>query len=122
MAYRQSLVTEPEDDMTWSELLNLYRQQNRVDLASDALDHLLSLLEPKYRNSENPQIRALLFEHQERQRDYAEMIRENKEKLDEYFEKQVVPEKEEERIQQVVAVATQLEKGGFILAALAVAG
>lgn len=118
MAYRQSLVTDPEDDLTWSALLNLYRQQNRVDIASDALDHLLPMLEMKHGNSENPQIRTMLFEHQERQRDYAEMIRENKEKLDEYFEKQAMPEKEEDRIQQIVAVAAQLETGGFTLAAL----
>ena len=118
MAFRQALVTEPDNDTTWNELLSLYRDQERFDLASEALDHLHSLQEVRFRNSDNPQIRSSLFEQQERQRDYRDMIEENQKKLDEYFAKQGTPEKEEERIQQLIAVATQLDKGGYVLAAL----
>jgi tetratricopeptide (TPR) repeat protein len=118
MAFRQALVTDPDNEVTLGELFNLYRQQNRIDLASDVLDHLLPMQGDRYLNSDNPQIRSALFEQQERQRDYREMIDENDKKLAEFLEKQVVSEKEEERVQQLVAVAMQLDKGGFVLAAL----
>ncbi|MEJ7591514.1 MAG: hypothetical protein WKF77_08185 [Planctomycetaceae bacterium] len=118
MAYRQSLVTEPDDEMAWSELLKLYRQQNRNDLAGDAIDHLLPLLEEKYLDSESPEIQAYLSEQQGIRRDYRDMIRDNQKRLDEYFEKQVTPEKEEDRVNQLVELVTEIDKGGFGLAAL----
>ena len=118
MAYRQSLVTEPDDEVAWSGLLNLYSQQNRTDLASDALDHLLLLLEDRYRNSDNQQIRESLAEQKELQSKYRNVIDQNKERLDEYLEKQVTQEKEEDRVNQFVALASEIDRGGFVLAAL----
>ncbi len=118
MALRQALVTEPDNDAIWSELLNLYRQQDRIDLASEALDHLQPLQAARYGSSKDPKIRSLLSEQKERQRDYREMIGDNQKHLKEFLEKQVTMEKEEERIQQMVAVAAGLDNGGFALAAL----
>ena len=118
MAYRQSLVTEPDDEGAWDGLLNLYRQQNRTDLAGDAIDHLLSLLEDRYRNSSDPQKQPVLSELQKLQREIHDRISDNKKKLEEYLEKQVTPEKEEDRVKQFVALASEINRGGFTLAAL----
>lgn len=118
MAYRQSLVTEPDDEVAWGELFKLYRQQNRIDLAGDAIDHLLPLLEDKYLDSESPQIQAFLSEQQGLRRDYRDMIRDNEKRMDEYLEKQITPEEEDERISQLVALATEVDNAGYGAAAL----
>jgi len=118
MAYRQSQVSEPNDEVAWSELLKLYRQQNRIDLAGDAIDHLLPLLEDQYLDSDNPQIQAYLSEQQGLRRDYRDMIRDNQKRMDEYLEKQVTPEEEEDRVSQMVALATEIDNAGFGVAAL----
>ena len=118
MAYRQSLVTEPDDEIAWGELFKIYRQQNRIDLAGEAIDHLLPLLEDKYLDSESPQIQAFLSEQQGLRRDYRDMIRDNQKRMDEYIEKQVTPENEEDRVTQLVALATEIDNAGFGVAAL----
>ena len=118
MAYRQSLVMEPDDEMAWGELFKLYRQQNRIDLAGLAIDHLLPLLEDKFLDSESSEIQAYLSKQQVLRRDYRDMIRENQKRMDEYLEKQVTPEKEEDRVIQLVTLATEIDNGGFAIAAL----
>ena len=118
MAYRQSLVTEPNDETAWGELFKLYRQQNRTDMAGDAIDHLLPLLEDKYLDSEIPQMQAYLSEQQGLRRDYRDLIRDNQKRMDEFLEKQVTPEEEEDRISQLVALASEIDNAGFGVAAL----
>ncbi|MEZ6035607.1 MAG: tetratricopeptide repeat protein [Planctomycetaceae bacterium] len=118
MALRQALVMDPDDELAWGELLSMYRERERTDLASEALDRHHALLEQRYGNSVNQQVRAALFEQSERQRDYQEMIGENRKSLNEFLEKQSVPERDAERIQQLVAIVAELDRGGFVLAAL----
>ncbi len=118
MSFRQSLVTEPDDEMAWSELFRLYSERNRIDLAGDAIDHLLPLLEDKYLDSESPQIQASLSEQQGIRRNYRDQIRDNQKRMDEYIEKQETPEEEDDRISQLVALATEIDNVGFGVAAL----
>ncbi len=118
MAYRQSLVTEPNDKVAWGELLSLYRQQNRIDLAGEAIDRLLPLLEDEYLDSPDPQIQALLSEQQGFRRDSRDRIRDNEKRLQEFLETQVPSEVEEDRVSQLVNLAFQIDNNGFGLAAL----
>ena len=118
MAYRQSLVVEPNSEAAWVELLALYRQQNREDLAGEALDHLLPLLEETFLDSDNPQVQAYLSEQQTLRREYRDKVRDNDKRLEEFRKKLVPPEKEEDRINQMVELAVQVDSGGFALSAL----
>lgn len=118
MALRQSLVTDPNSEAAWNDLLKLYRDSNRVDLAADALDHLLPLMENRFLDSDDPQVQAFLSEQQMMRRDYRDMVRDNDKRLDEFKEKQVVPEDEDERIVQVIELASQIDASGFALSAL----
>ncbi len=125
MAYRQSLVTEPNSEAAWSELLRLYRRQNRFDLADEAMDHFLPMLEAKFMDSDNPEVQAFLAEQRTLKREYSGMVRANDEALAKFreqqaklLEKEVVPQKEEERVNQLVELATQLDNQGFALKAL----
>jgi hypothetical protein len=111
-------VSEPDSAGAWGELLKLYRQQNRVDFAGEAYDHLLPLLEERLIDSDNPQIQAYLSEQQGLRRDSRDMIRDNQKRLDEYLETQVTSEDEEDRISQLVALATEVNNGGFGAASL----
>ena len=125
MAYRQSLVVEPDSEAAWSELLRLYRRRNRIDLADEALDHLLPILEEKFMDSDIPEIQAFLSEQRILRREYSDMVRENDERLAKFRdeqaklrEKEVVPETEEERVNQLVELVIQLDSQGFALKAL----
>ncbi len=118
MAYRQATVADPNDDTAWNGLLALYRKNNRIDLASDAIDHLLPLLENKLQDSTNPQAQAFLDEQQSMRRELRDMVRDNKKRVDEFVEKQEVPEKEEDQANQVISLAVELDGSGYGLAAL----
>ena len=118
MAYRQSLIADPNNETVWSGLFGIYRQNNRIDLANDAIEHLLPLLEDKLQDTMNPQAQAYLDEQQGLRREYRDLVRDNQKRLDEYLEKQVEPEKEEDRINQLVALALEVDRTGFGLAAL----
>lgn len=118
MAYRQATIADPNDDTAWNGLLTLYRQNNRIDLASDAIDRLLPLLENKLQDSTNAQAQAFLDEQQSMRRELRDMVRDNKKRMDEFVEKQEVPEKEEDHVNQIVSLAAELDGAGYGLAAL----
>lgn len=118
MAYRQALIADPNNESVWSGLFGIYRQNNRIDLANEAIEHLLPLLEDKLQDSTNPQAQAYLDEQQSLRREYRDLVRDNQKQLDEYLEKQVEPEKEEDRVNQLVSLALEIDRTGFGLAAL----
>lgn len=118
MAYRQATTADPNDDTAWSGLLTLYRTNNRIDLAADAIDHLLPLLENKLQDSTNPQAQAFLDEQQNMRRELRDMVRDNKKRVDEFLSTQEVPDKEEDHANQVITLAVELDGSGYGLAAL----
>jgi hypothetical protein len=118
MAYRQATIADPNDDTAWNGLFTLFRKNNRIDLASDAIDHLLPLLENKLQDSTNPQAQAFLDEQQSMRRELRDMVRDNKKNVEEFLSKQEVPEKEEDRAAQLVTLAMELDGSGYGIAAL----
>ncbi len=63
-------------------------------------------------------MQAYLSEQQGLRRDYRDMIRDNQKRMDEFLEKQVTPEEEEDRVSQLVALAAEIDNAGFGVAAL----
>lgn len=116
LALRQAVTINPEDSVAWDELFRLYAENNRIDLAYEALSRWLELNDETI--PESDEIATLMEERYEMKPSLQERIQAEQEQIDVFLAETEFSEDIQEHAGQKLSLCQQLVSRGYARMAL----